>query len=212
MSRKYFISIVCVMSFLQAPAQLRKDIIVTPGTGIGNIKLGMTEKEVKEIKPGTYHEADFLQKLWEYKDSDNKLIIDSLIQFVLGFEKMITASDEMFRKDPVYNMAFKDDKLNYISISSYSQTDQILKSVVIDGQLKFFMPQDECMQLMGDDFLSISYRDYTCHIYYNRGIETIYDEGKLRCVIIFEKTPGYLEQITRRRDLLLQQFRSIQEQ
>lgn len=53
----------------------------------------------------------------EFKDFNSDIRIDSLVQFVLGFDKILTATDEMLITNPVYNLGFKENKLNDIIIA-----------------------------------------------------------------------------------------------
>ncbi|MEI2737217.1 MAG: hypothetical protein V9F01_00360 [Chitinophagaceae bacterium] len=207
---RYLFIIILAFGFLPGKAQQNEVFIASSGSGFGEIKLGMSEEQVRKILPGKFNEANFTQKMQEFKDFNSDIRIDSLVQFVLGFDKILTATDEMLITNPVYNLGFKENKLNYIGIISYPPADVVAKDVLLDEKITIFMQQEECIQILGEDYIPIRFMDYADHIYYNKGVETIYDEGMLRCIIIFEPTPDFLKLIDAKKDKLMEQFKTIE--
>lgn len=208
---KYISTLLLVWLSCSVSAQQKNDIIVTAGVGIDNIRLGMTEEEVRAILPGEHRTTNFMEELAEFRNFDKTIRVDSMVQFVMGFDKMIAVSDEAAKELPVYNLGFKEGKLNYISVSSYIEEEGLAERVLLNGSIRMHMPEAGCRSVLGDDFLPIRYREYTDHVYYNQGVEVMYDEGKLRCLIIFEKTPDYLKKIQKNSTETLRLFNSLPE-
>ena len=209
---KHYLSILFILLALNGKGQQDSPIIATSGSGIGNIKLGMSEQEVRNIMDGNFREADFMQKMKEYKRFNKNIRVDSLLEFVLGFDKELSASNELLKNTPVFNLCFKDNRLNYIGLISYPPSDSVAKEVLLDGQARFFISEEEGKKIFGNDYLKVRYMDYTDHIYYNRGLEVLYDNGKLTCMVIFEPTPDYLDKLRNKQSELRKQFEAIPEE
>jgi hypothetical protein len=209
---KHWLSIAFVLLVLNSSGQEGSPIIATSGSGIGNITLGMSEQEVRKIMDGKFSEVGFMQKMQEFKHFNKDIRVDSLLEFVLGFDKELSASDELLKNTPVFNLCFKDNRLNYIGIISYPPSDSVAKELLLDGQARFFISEEEGKKILGNDYLKVRYMDYTDLIYYKRGLEVLYDAGKLTCIVIFEPTPDYLDKMRNKQSELLKQFKDIPEE
>jgi hypothetical protein len=206
---KLLLSIPFVLLVLHGRAQQSSTIIAKSGSGIGNIKLGMSEQEVRKIMDGYFSEADFMQKMQEFKHFNKNIRVDSLLEFVLGFDKELSASDEILKNTPVFNLCFKDNRLNYIGIISYPPADSVAKEVLLDGRARFFISEEEGKKILGNDYMKVRYMDYTDLIYYKKGLEVLYDAGKLTCIVIFKPTPDYPQKMRDKKSELLKQFDAI---
>jgi hypothetical protein len=187
-----------------------QDLLVKPGQGCGDIKLGMTEKEVIKLLNFEFTEKNYEEEMKDFKSSGINFHIDSIIQFVLGFDKCLTTKNSFLEASPIYLLYFKDNKLNFIGITSYSVDEKIMKSVFLDKKIRFHQSQESCTKILGDKYLPISYGDYTGdHLYYERGLEMTYDENKLTFIGIFTPDPRIPEMINEKRKKLQEQFNAL---
>lgn len=192
--------LLCVASF----SQNDNKILITPGIGVNDLKLGMSVKEalaVLEAEPSWY---SFEQQLSDFTSDGSR--IDSILQFVQGFDSCVRYSGSLPEKMPVFSLYFMDGKLNFITVTSYSATDEHLKAVEIKGGMRFHDNQGDCMEkLKKHPYVELAYGEYSGdHYYYTLGLEMIYDENKLTAIGIYPVTKDYKEKIAARSKELLE--------
>lgn len=176
---------------MQAIGQ-HKDFVIIPGRSAGKVKLGMTEAQVHQVLKGKFTVNSYAQELKSFVSSSSNYHLDSIPQFVIGFDKSLTASSTALEYAPVYNMYFMHDKLVYIGVTSYSIDSAMKASVLMKDKVRFDMTQEDCMDILGDDFMSIGYGSYTGdHVYYNEGFEVTYDDGFLTFIAVFSADKNY---------------------
>jgi hypothetical protein len=188
---KNYILILCSCLSMQVFSQ-QNDFAIVPGISAGKVKLGMTEAQVHAVLKGKFTVNSYAQELKDFASSSSNYHLDSIPQFVIGFDKSLTASSEALENAPVYNMYFLHDKLMYIGVTSYS-IDSVLKaSVLMKDKIRFDMLQEDCMNILGDDFMSIGYGSYSGdHVYYKEGFEVTYDDSFLTFIAIFKADKNY---------------------
>ena len=163
-----------------------------PGVSAGPVKLGMTEAQVHQILKGNYKVSNYGQELIDFVGGSSNYHLDSIPQFVIGFDKSLTAQDNALENSPVFNMYFMKDKLVYIGITSYSISDEMKKSVIMKDSIRFGMFFEDCHPQIGDDFMPVTYGTYSGdHVYYKDGFEMTYDENILTFIAIFSKDLNY---------------------
>src|SRR5262245_47118555 len=116
--------------------------IATSGGAFGHIMLGMSEAEVRPYLVGSFKSYTYKEKMQDFKSYKSDLRIDSIVCFVLGFDKMLTYDLHNDRNTVIYNLAFKNDKLNMITYTSYGDTDSVLLNVLLDQSVKFNMTKE----------------------------------------------------------------------
>jgi len=198
------------LSLLTATAQ-NEPYVITPGVGINNIKLGMSEKEVTDLLKGEPVGYTYAAQLDAFSGYDTR--IDSVMQFVLGFDSCIRYDGALPVTMPVFGLYFKNHKLNFITITSYSTTEEQLKRVELNNGLKFHDSMEDCgKKLAKYPFQSLGYGDYSGdHYYYTLGLEMVYDENKLTAIGIYPVTRDFKAQIAAKSKKLLEEAARIKE-
>ena len=181
-------------------------IVITPGVGVGNLKLGMSEKTVQAILRGKISWSGYPEQVRSFVNYNVR--IDSVMQFVQGFDSCGRFNSELPESMPVFGLYFKNHKLVFITVTSYSASEEQLAQIKINNGLTYFDSMEDCIQKMGREYLPLSYGNYTGdHYYYKKGIEMLYDEGVLRSIGIFPAVPNYKQMIANRKKQLDQDAR-----
>lgn len=188
--QKIIIALAFIFCSIAGQSQTDSSIVITPGVGIGKLKLGMSEKTAARILNGKIEWVNYTEELKSFTSDDTQ--IDSVLQFVIGFDSCGRYNSELPEKLPVFSLYFKDHKLNFITVSSYSAPAEQVERVTVTNGLKFHMPMDECTAILGEEYVSLTYGDYTGdRYYYKMGLEAVYDDGVLTAIGIFPSTPNY---------------------
>lgn len=176
-------------------AQSKAPIILTPGVGIGKLKLGMSEEQARDLLGGEPTERNYTEEMESFKSSTN-FHIDSIPQFVIGFDKCLAYMGNLPEDMPVFNMYFKNDKLVYITVTTYGVDKALAKRVLMKGKIRFFDPMKLTIARMGGKYIPISYGDYSGdHVHYLDGVELTYDEKILTTIAIFKPIKNYFKMI-----------------
>jgi hypothetical protein len=191
-------------SILTSTAQ-NKPILITPGVGVNNIKLGMSEKQVTAILKGKPVGYTYAGQLEAFKGYDTR--IDSVMQFVLGFDSCIRYDSDLPVSMPVFGLYFKNHKLNFITVTSYSATDNHLEQVRLKNGIKFHDSMESCgIKLAKSPYIALGYGDYSGdHYYYTLGLEMVYDEDKLTAIGIYPITRDFPAKIAENSERLLKE-------
>jgi hypothetical protein len=206
----FFIVALCAQT-LQAqpkkPAAVKPaDIVVTPGVGIGALKLGMSESEAVKVLGGEPAWTGYAAEMNSFKQFSEDFAIDSIIQFIIGFDSA-AKYNTISKKMPVYSLFFKAHRLNFITVTSYGSDAGLLKRIVMKNGLRFYDPMQRCMSKMNKNYLSIRYGSYDGdHIYYKEGVELTYEKKRLVTICIFPPTPDFKSLIAEKRDALIAAF------
>lgn len=203
--KKIFLGLLALLFCFAAYSQNGDKILLKPGTGVNDLKLGMSVKEALEVLKGEPTWYSYEQQLADFTSDGSR--IDSIMQFVLGFDSCVRYSGSLPENMPVFSLYFKGGVLNFITVTSYSASDEHLKAVEIDGGLHFHDNQADCMEkLKKHPYLELAYGDYSGdHYYYTLGLEMVYDENMLTAIGIYPVTKDYKERIAARSKELLKQ-------
>jgi hypothetical protein len=183
--------------FFGAGLSAQSAITITPGVGVNNLKLGMTTDEAMTVLEGAISWTDYEQQLESFAGYDTR--VDSVMQFILGFDSCGRYESELPENMPVFALYFKNSKLNFITVSSYSASDEHLKLVRLSNGLKFYDAMGACIKKMGKDYVPLGYGGYNGdYYYYNEGVEMVFDENKLTSISIFPKTPDFKKLIAQK--------------
>jgi len=205
---KYFVTVLCLSLVVFCHAQ-KLDIV--SGSSCGKVKLGMTESQVKAIIGNDFTKKTYKEEMRSFRSMGSDIAIDSLVQFVIGFDYCWVAEQDSLVKSPIFTLYFKNGRLNFMGITSYSVKPELVNKVIIDGIVQFHWPQFKCRQIYGKDYMASSYGDYTGdHYYYKKGIELVYDNYELTYIAIFKPIPDLFNRIAARREQLLKEFKSIE--
>lgn len=171
-----------------------QDIIITPGVGVGNLKLGMSEKEALEILQEEPVWSSYDQQMEKFVGWD--IAVDSTVQFIMGFDSCARFENEAPKTMPVFALYFKNHKLNFITVSSYIGDDDLAKRVKFSNGITYYNDMDACVKKFGKDYLNISPGDNTADMfYYKKGLELVIDGNELRSVGIYPAQPTFKKQI-----------------
>jgi hypothetical protein len=183
---------------------------VLPGIGVGNLKLGMTIAQTKAVLKADLVWLDYMSEMKDYKSFTKKFSIDSLLEFILGFDSVARFAADAKRNLPVWTLYFKNGKLHIIGISSYLGDNEMAKKLQLSNGIKMWDLEPKDTKLMNAVFIQPQYAEYTAvNIYYTKGIELTYDENRLRFMSIFPKSPDLLNTIKNRKPVLIKEFNTI---
>jgi hypothetical protein len=206
--KKLLFVLLLLTGSLYSFSQKMSDIVITPGVGVNNIKLGMSEKRVTAILGKGASWSSYKEQLKVFSSDGTR--VDSVMQFVLGFDSCARYDSRLPDNMPVFALYFKAHKLNYITVTSYSAPDEQLKAVKISNGLRFHTAMDLCQKKMGADYVALGYGDYTGdHYYYKQGVEMVYDENKLTAIGIFPATPGFKKLIAAKSEKILKEVEAV---
>ncbi|MBN8686482.1 MAG: hypothetical protein J0M10_05670 [Chitinophagales bacterium] len=201
---KRILVFIAVALFAQSGfAQQTEDIVITPGVGVNKLKLGMSIDDALAALEGTPTWHSYTDQLSAFASDGTR--IDSVMQFVLGFDTCARYDNTLPANMPVFGLYFKKNKLNFITVTSYSATDEHLKAVKINNGIRFHDAMADCTEkLSKHDYLTIGYGDYSGdHYYYTLGLEMVYDEEKLTAIGIFPVTTQFKKLIAEKSKKLL---------
>jgi hypothetical protein len=187
----------------------QRTVKVIPGVGAGELKLGMTKAQVNKLLGTNYHTETYLENMRSYFGLGEDFAIDSVPQFVLDFDEAIIFNKTP-KNYPVYSIFFLNGKVNLIKLSTYVSPDSLSKAFSVDG-VRLLEKSSVAKKKFGKDFIARAYRDYEGHhIYYKRGMEATYDNGKFTVVSIFTADADYLGKIQRRSERLKFLYEALQ--
>jgi hypothetical protein len=189
----------------QTAKSISKDIIITPGVGIDKLVLGMTPAAAAKFLGGDISWFTYEGEMRSWTSSEN-MSIDSIPQFVIGFDSCLKYQNKLSDKLPIYSLYFKNQKLVYINITSYGATPSMLRNVKLKNGLKFNDAESKCISKLGKNFMKITYEEYDDHVYYTTGIEVSYSENKLVTIGIFPASKNYPQMLAENSKRLLKEF------
>lgn len=169
----------------------------------------MTEKQVRallgdDLKVKTYKEE--MTSFWYH---NRTLRMDSITQFVLGFDKCLELSDSLNNHWPVFKIFILNDRINCFIITSYIDDSLLAKRVLINNKLRFNDERDKCVKFFGNDYINTPYPGYEEYVYYKKGIQLLFDEGILKTFKIFKPDPNFLKRIASRSAAIKAEFEAI---
>jgi len=200
-----FLSVICY-------SQKEGLFSITSGIGVNEIKLGMSEKEVLSILKEKPQQRTYKEQLKEFYKDTTGYSIESIIPFVIGFDNCIVYEDDAPDNYPIFNLYFLNHKLNYITVTAYGIDSNLIRSFALDKELLFYQSKESCMEYLGCNYIDLHYREDEYdgnHLYYNRGLEVIYDDQKLMVICIFTPDNDLPSKMVSKKDQLIKEFRSI---
>jgi hypothetical protein len=214
--KKIIFFIGAIMYLFSALAQTSRpvvnpnDIIITPGVGVGALKLGMNENEAFYILKGDITWKGYKEEMQVFKSYGDHFAIDSIVQFVLGFDSCAAYASDLSNVMPVYSLYFREHKLNFITVTSYGKPANTAKRVVLKNGIRFNQPMATCMAKMKTKFMAVRYDGYDGdHIYYKEGLEFTYDGKKLTTIGVFTPVANFPQRIADKSYDLKQEFEDI---
>lgn len=186
------ILILCIAITTAVIIKAQTSIVITPGVGVGKLKLGMNEKEAVAVLSGSVTWDSYKEQLKSFVEYNTR--VDSVMQFILGFDTCARYNSALPKNMPVFALYFKKHKLNFITITSYGADDEMIKRVKISNGLAYYNTMEECADKLGKDYINVTYSDYTGDLYYyKKGVELVFDENQLRSIGIFPPTPNFIK-------------------
>jgi hypothetical protein len=209
--QKIILVLTTVLFSVAGFSQNDESLVITPGVGIGKLKLGMSEDQAIKILQGEVTWSGYQEQLKSFASDGTR--IDSVLQFVAGFDSCARYNGDLPESMPVFSMFFKNHKLNFITVSSYSATEEHLQQVAINNGLKLHAVMADCVQKLGKDYSPIGYGDYTGDYYYYKiGLETVFDDGKLTAIGIFPPMPDFKSLMAKKSGELKKQAAAAKEE
>lgn len=203
--KKIFLPLLLIGFFFSLYAQNAKQLIITPGVGIGALKLGMSEKEAAELLKGELTWLGYKEELCSFAGQVKE--VDTVVQFVAGFDSCAKYGNDLSKVMPVYSLYFKNHRLNYITVTTYGADEELVKSVLLDNGIKFYDTMPDCIKKFGNDCLPIVWEGYDGdHIYYEKGMEVTYEAGRLTVVGIFPPLKNFRQLMTEHSSRLRTEF------
>jgi hypothetical protein len=206
--QKLLLVLLLLTGSLYSISQKNTAIVITPGVGVNNIKMGMSEKRVTAILGEGASWSSYKEQLKVFSADGTR--VDSVMQFVLGFDSCARYDSRLPDNMPVFALYFKAHKLNFITVTSYSASPEQLKAVKISNGLRFHTTMEVCQKKMGTDYVALGYGDYTGdHYYYKQGIEMVYDENMLTAIGIFPATPAFKKLIAAKSEKIIKEVEAV---
>ncbi len=188
------------------------DILITPGIGVGSLKLGMNEAAAYKILKGDITWKNYKDEMKVFKSyGESNFAIDSIAQFILGFDSCAAYGGDLSEVMPVYSLYFDNHKLNYITVTSYGKPANLAKRVVLKNGIRFYDSMASCGAKMKSKYLAVRYEGYDGdHIYYKEGLEFTYDKKKLTTIGVFKPTPDFIQKMKNKSYDLQQEFGDVE--
>jgi hypothetical protein len=187
----------------------QQDIPVTAGSNCGKLKIGMTEKQVRALLGDYMKVKTYKEEMTAFWYHNRTLRMDSITQFVLGFDKCLELSDSLNNHWPVFKIFLQNDRVNCFIITSYLDDSLLVKRVLINNKLRFNDELDKSVQFFGNDYIITPYPGYEEYVYYKKGIQLLFDEGILKTVKIFKPDANFLKRIASRSAAIKAEFEAI---
>ena len=211
-----FLSITSTFIFAQddiRSSSKLSNMTITPGVGIGPLKLGMDEISVYNLLQGEIKWKTYKEQLKIYKDfEDANFAIDSTTAFVLGFDSCASYSNNLPQAIPVFSIYFKKHKLILITVTSYGVLDStdLQNKIALNNGIHFFTSMAECKTKMDSKHLHINLKGYDGDdIYYKQVIEFFFDHEKLTALNIFKASTDFPLQIETKRNKLKLEYKMM---
>lgn len=191
--KKLLVLLLVSVFVFRGMSQTAAPLIITPGVGIGQLKLGMSEQQALIA----LHMPDDNIAWSGYNEQMEKFVgwdiaVDSTVQFILGFDTCARFEGKVSDVMPVFALYFKNHKLNFITVSSYVGEDSLVKRVKVNNGIIFYNEMSAVVAKMGKDYMNISPGDNTADMfYYKKGIELVIDAGEVRSIGIFSPLPNF---------------------
>ncbi len=176
MSKRIFLIAVFLFSgFIFA--QKYGDVIV-PGKGIGKIQLGMKVYDVIKILGDKFTENDYESLKSSYGDDLLvRVMLNEPLNRILDYQST-AKKDEHY---PIFRLYFKDNILVFISLTSYSKEQDLIKKYGIMNKIFLLGKSDKAKKYFGDDYISES-GDIT---YLEQGICFVTKDEEIRAIHLF---------------------------
>ncbi len=185
------------------------NIQVTAGSNCGKLKIGMTEKQVRAILGDDLQVKTYKEEMTAFWYHNRTLRMDSITQFVLGFDKCLELSDSLNRHWPVFKIFLLKDMVNCMIITSYLDDSLLAKQVLVNNKLRFNDEKDKCVKFFGNTYINTPYPGYEEYVYYKKGIQLLFDEGVLKTFKIFKPDTNFLRLIAARSAIIKAEFKAI---
>jgi hypothetical protein len=163
-----------------------KDVLkVTPGEGVGELKLGMARLHVTRLLGEPLNTVDYLKEKanWENAGYDP----DQEIQFFKGFDYYLEYDCVTNVTDyPAWKVYFKNDRVVYVILSSFIFEKKRPKRVGIPPDCFFGSLKHGVRKTLGDDYFEFvdSENNFNLH-YLENGISVVLTEEKVGVMNIF---------------------------
>jgi hypothetical protein len=187
----------------------QNDIPVTAGRNCGKLKIGMTEKQVRDLLGNGLQVKTYKEEMTAFWYHNRTIRMDSITQFVLGFDKCLELSDSLNRYWPVFKIFLLNDKVNCMIITSYMDDSLLVKQVLVNNKLRFNDDQEKCVNYFGNGYINTPYPGYEEYVYYKKGIQLLFDEGVLKTFKIFKPDANFLNRIASRSAIIKAEFAAI---
>lgn len=187
----------------------QQDIPVTAGNNCGKLKIGMTEKQVRALLGDDMKVKTYKEEMTSFWYHNRTLRMDSITQFVLGFDKCLELSDSLNNHWPVFKIFLQNDRVNCFIITSYLDDSLLAKRVLINNKLRFNDERDKCVKFFGNDYINTPYPGYEEYVYYKKGIQLLFDEGILKTLKLFKPDQNFLKRIATRAAIVRAEFKAI---
>lgn len=193
--------------FLSLAAQT--DIPAVPGKSCGKLKIGMTEKQVRALLGDDLLVKTYKEEMTTFWYHNRTLRLDSITQFVLGFDKCLELSDSLNRHWPVFKLFLLNGRVNCMIVTSYGVDSNVKNSVLLDKTIRFNDSENSCISYFGNEYINTPYPGYTEYVYYKKGIQLLFQEDVLKTFKIFKPDPNFLNRIAARSAIINAEAKTI---
>lgn len=205
---RHIITLLFVIAFA-ITLSAQQDIPVTAGSNCGELKIGMSEKQVRALLGNDLQAKTYKEEMTAFWYHNRTIRMDSITQFVLGFDKCLELSDSLNKHWPVFKIFLQNDRVNCMIVTSYLDDSLLAKRILVNKTLRFNDEQEKCVQYFGDTYINTPYPGYEEYVYYKKGIQLLFDEGILKTLKIFKPDLNFLKRIATRSAIIRAEFKAI---
>ena len=159
---------------------------IIPGAGIGEIRIGKDYEFVVKIMGEYENKINYDDEEKSWKDSGYN--VDVELPFVIGFDYLIEYNESNNKtKYPIWKIYFKNDKIAYMTLSSFIYDTVDVNKVGVPPKCNFGGEKIDVINTLGKDYFEYIDESKYLNLYYlKKGIVVILAHDEIKTMAIFE--------------------------
>jgi hypothetical protein len=159
--------------------------IIIPGKGIGQLHVGDSSARVIKVMGQYFRKTGYSEekKNWEEFGYNT----DIGLVFNIGFDYFLEYNPENNKTEyPAWKIYFKNDRVVYITLSSFIYNDEKMKKTGIPPECYFWGNKDNMVASLGNDFFEYTDSQDNKNFYYlEKGVVVIITDSEIRTITLF---------------------------
>lgn len=160
--------------------------IIKPGTGVGKLKFGMSYTDAVALLGAPNATTNLEEETNYYVQYGYDLSKE--VSFFIGFDQAVQYDnvEESVLNYPVYKLFFKNEKLVFMTLTSYGFSEELYSKFSLKKKVGFMTGEETLHQVFGEEDQIVTADDGSRELLYlSKGVEFTIDDGKLRAVHMF---------------------------